>query len=267
MKSSRAFVEKRREKIVQMTEAAGRISISYLAEILNVSDLTIRRDIDALEQRGLVYRRYGEAICLKFQHQTQTQTTFDVDQKGDIRDAIAKRGARFVTDGETIFVNTSSTALQIIEHVNATNVTIVTNSTRASEISAKSHITILVTGGQVFMPRGVLSGEFALNNIKTASAHGCFVGCAGISATAGITSTSLQEATINATMMSRSDTVYLLADSSKIGVEAGFSYAQLSQIDVLITDTLATKEQIAELRVAGIPTIIQVNVADLDTEA
>ena len=78
------------------------------------------------------------------------------------------------------------------------------------------------------------------------------MGCAGISLTAGVTSTTQQEATVNALMVERSDRLVLLADSSKLGIGAGFSYAPLNKVSLLITDTGATDEDITALLEAGV---------------
>ena len=85
-----------------------------------------------------------------------------------------------------------------------------------------------------------------------------FLGCAGISRTAGITSTTQQEAIVNSLMDERSDRMVLLADSRKLGIGAGFSYASLDQVNLLITDTGATDEDVQILLEAGIHEIRRV---------
>ena len=93
---------------------------------------------------------------------------------------------------------------------------------------------------------------------ESVSASTCFVGCAGISLTGGVTSTTQQEAIVNALMVERSDRMVLLADSRKLGISAGFGYAGLSHVNLLITDSDATDEDIAVLREAGVHEIRRV---------
>ncbi len=266
VKQSRAFVEQRRQIIAKTLQEEGRVSISELAKRLEVSPLTIRRDIAYLEESGLVYRRYGEAVLVTDEEKIASELKAGEKQfTGASKEAIAKAAAELVEDDDSIFVNTSSTALMTISKIERENVTIITNSTKAGEITPAANITILVTGGQVWMPRGVLSGEFALANIRSVSANRCYVGCAGISATAGITSTTLQEATVNSLMLERSDYHVLLTDSSKLGTEAGFAYSTVSNIDMLITDVYAPSVEIKALQAAGLKKIIQVDPNDPDT--
>lgn len=259
MARNRPFVEKRRSTIVCMLQEHSSYSIRELAKHLQVSPLTIRRDIQALQEEGLVMHHYGKAALVSGKArealEERASGAWIIEQA---KTAIAKRAAQLLEDGDTVFLNTSSTALLLINHITKTNVTVITNSTKAEQITPLSQLTLLVTGGQVSMPRSVLSGEFALANIRSVSAKFCFLGCAGLSPAAGITSSTLQEATVNSLMFERSDTRVLLADSSKINMEAGFSYAPLSSVDYFITDTNASAYNLEALSRSGIKTIIQV---------
>ena len=105
------------------------------------------------------------------------------------------------------------------------------------------------------MPRGVLSGEFALNNIRSVTATKCYVGCAGVTAEAGATSNTLQEAIVNSQMLQHSTYKVILADSTKLSKQAGFAYARTDEFDLLITDKWATPTDLAELRDAGLSNI------------
>ena len=252
-KKSRPFVERRRESIVEILSREGRASVVDLAERLGTSPLTIRRDLTALEERGVVGRRYGEAVFLESPGGAGTGDLVERE-----RNAIAVAAAALVGDNELLFINTSSTALAIIPHIKATGVTVVTNSTNAQRFPVPPSGMVLLTGGEVRPPRGVLSGEFALANVRSVSASTCFVGCAGISTVTGITSTTQQEATVNSLMVERSDRMVLLADSSKLGIAAGFTYTSLDGVNLLITDTGATDEDVEVLREAGIHEIRRV---------
>lgn len=251
----RSFVEQRRRTILNILSAQGRASVASLAERLGISQLTLRRDLTELEARGLVTRHYGEAELAG----GAARATAEVDDPFETeKDAIARAGAQLVNDNELLFINTSSTALDLVPHITAQGVTVVTNSALAQDLPTPASGMILVTGGEIRPPRGVLSGEFALANIRSVSATTCFVGCAGISTVTGITSTTQQEATVNSLMVERADRMVLLADSSKLGVAAGFTYAPLSRVALLITDDGATDEDVAVLKEAGIHEVLRV---------
>lgn len=254
-KKSRGFVEQRRQTILNLLREKGRVSVAELSEKLGISSLTVRRDLDELEARGKVTRRYGEALLSEGAADGQGAAP---DPFEDARSRIAQAAAAIVNDRELLFVNTSSTALGAIKYLDAHGVTVVTNSLHGQDLPTPEGGMVLVTGGEVRPPRGVLSGEFALSNIRSVAASTCFVGCAGISLTGGITSTTQQEAIVNSLMVERSERMVLLADSRKLGISAGFSYADLSRVNLLITDTGATDEDVEVLLEAGIHEIRRV---------
>lgn len=265
MKQSRAFVAQRRETVKQIVCQSGRVAVSDLADQLGVSPLTIRRDLEYLEEQGLVRRRYGEAISAVDDADPSAATGSESSPTERAKAAIATYAANLIKPSDSIFVNTSSTALMVIERTTSPDVTFITNSMRASSMEIPPTTTMLVTGGEVRSPRGVLSGSFALNNIRSVSTNRCFVGCAGISSTAGATSDTLQEESVNSLMMERSDIKVLLTDSTKFGLEAGFKYADAGQFDLLVTDTGASEEDIETLRDAGLSNIVQVDPDDPST--
>lgn len=255
-KKGRGFVEQRRQTILLILREKGRASVTELSERLGISTLTVRRDLDELEKRGLASRRYGEALLAEDSmtlEQLSQMSPFEVT-----KERIAAAAAKLVDDNDLLFINTSSTALMVVRHLTATGVTVVTNSLHGQELEAPEGGMLLVTGGEVRPPRGVLSGEFALANIRSVAASTCFAGCAGISLTAGITSTTQQEAIVNSLMVERSDRLVLVADSRKLGISAGFSYASLDQVNLLITDKGATDEDVQILLEAGIHEIRRV---------
>lgn len=255
-RKSRSFVEQRRLTIMNIIKGEGRASVADLAERLGISQLTVRRDLDQLEGQGLVQRRYGEAVLADAEAADAGKDLLTPCRA--VREAIAQAAAQLVEDHDLLFINTSSTALSVLSYLDAQGVTVVTNSAKARSLPIPPNGMTLVTGGEIRPPRGVLSGEFALNNIRSVAASMCLVGCAGITLGAGVTSTTQQEATVNSLMVERSDRMILLAGSNKLGIGAGFSYAPLDKVTLLITDTGATDEDVEILLDAGIHEIRRV---------
>jgi DeoR/GlpR family transcriptional regulator of sugar metabolism len=251
----RDLIQQRREQIEALIRSEGEAQVSALADRFGVSPLTIRRDLDHLESAGSITRRYGVAIA----RGTEAQYPFEDNIVERAKAAIARRAASLIEDGEQVFVNTSSTATGLIRYIDNKDVTIITNSVAATTTAPSSGITLLVTGGEVRMPRGVLSGEFALNNIRNVNATRCYVGCAGITPEAGATSNTLQEALVNSAMLEHSTLKVILADSTKLCEQAGFGYARADQLDLLITDKWAPAEVLDALREAGLRNIIVVD--------
>lgn len=256
MRQSRAFVAQRRGHIAELLRQKGRVSVTDLADQLDISPLTVRRDLDYLEHLGIAVRKYGEAVL---NEPTVGEQGKQPPRRLMAKHAIARAAADLVEDSETLFINTGSTALLTAEKVRAKNVTVITNSTRVQTLDTPPTMTVLVTGGEIRAPRGTLCGEFALNNIRNASASTCLAGCAGISVETGVTSNTPQEATINSLMARRSGRLLILAGSDKIGFDAGFTYGQPSDIDLLITDTDASPESLAKLHEGGLRKILLVD--------
>lgn len=255
MGQRRDLIQQRREQIEALIRSEGEAQVSALADRFGVSPLTIRRDLDHLESAGSITRRYGVAIA----RGTEAQYPFEDNIVERAKAAIARRAASLIEDGEQVFINTSSTATGLIRYIDNKDVTIITNSVAATTTTPSSGITLLVTGGEVRMPRGVLSGEFALNNIRNVNATRCYVGCAGITPEAGATSNTLQEALVNSAMLEHSTLKVILADSTKLCEQAGFGYARADQLDLLITDKWAPAEVLDALREAGLRNIIVVD--------
>jgi DeoR/GlpR family transcriptional regulator of sugar metabolism len=247
MRSSRSSVDARRIKVLKILENTGFVKVNQLAQQMMVSPLTIRRDLDALLDNGKVDRFYGGASLLKHNNGNEE----NIFSSGFTRNklAIAQYAAAQVEDGDTIFINTSSTALAILPYITAKQVTVITNNLKAISSNHRNDMILVFTGGELRFPKEAMVGDFALNNLKQVTASKCFLGCNGITAEEGITTAVLQEATINNLMLTRvTGPRFILADKSKIGRRLNFIYGQLQEITRLITDTEAPQPLIEELR-------------------
>jgi DeoR/GlpR family transcriptional regulator of sugar metabolism len=214
---------------------------------MRVSPLTIRRDLVALLDSGKIDRFYGGASLLKYDNRSEENifsSGFTLNKL-----AIAQYAATLVEDGDTIFINTSSTALAILPHITAKQVTVITNNVKAITSKHRDDMILVFTGGELRFPKEAMVGDFALNNLNRVTASRCFLGCNGINADEGVTTAVLQEATINNLMLTRvTGPRYILADKSKIGRRLNFIYGRLQDISLLITDTEAPQPLVAELR-------------------
>lgn len=253
MKRSKAFVASRRDAIIALLESRGQISVAELADHFEVSALTIRRDLDYLESQHVLTRQYGTATLLNPLGRPSGSRRVRAIK------AIAREAAKLVMDGDCIFINTSSTALGIVDYITARDVTVVTNSTKAIMLNAQPNLAILLTGGEIRPPRESMTGEIALNCIKRITASKCFLGVTGVSATYGLTSATAPEPAVNALMLERSKKHIIMADSSKLGLTSSFQFASTDEVDLLVTDTGATDAQLSKLESYGVGEIIRVD--------
>jgi DeoR/GlpR family transcriptional regulator of sugar metabolism len=240
-------VEARRIKIFKILENNSFIKVEQLAREMGVSPLTVRRDLNLLAAEGKIDRFYGGASLIKYGDTIGDNifsSGFTLNKL-----AIAQYAAALVEDGDTIFINTSSTALAILPCITAKQVTVITNNVKAVSSRHRVDMILVFTGGELRFPKEAMVGDFALNNLNRVTASKCFLGCNGINAEEGVTTAVLQEATINNLMLTRvTGPRYILADKSKIGRRLNFIYGQLKEITRLITDTEAPAAVVEELR-------------------
>jgi len=252
MKVNYNIVRQRRKDIMLLIQKLGNISSSDLAKEFNVSEITIRRDLQYWEDLGAIVRYHGGAKLV--QRMVDVQNPLMSNER--YKRAIAKYAAQYVSDGDTIFINSSSTALLMIEYIVHKRVNIITNNARSIFIKHDPLITINLTGGELRYPKEVMVGEFALNNLNKISANKCFLGCSGIDNENGLTTAILSEVAINEKMISRcSGNVFVLADYTKINQKHSFTTSSLSNIDYLITDINASDDDINDLESSGLEVI------------
>lgn len=249
MKRSRTLVEGRRNKVLEVLRENGQVKVGELAEQFGVSPLTIRRDLQYLEDNKKLERFYGGASIAN----DMLAATYEEDEATMYRRLIAKYAASLVEDGDTIFINTSSTALRIIKHIDDKQVIVITNNGKAINTERSPKVSIVLTGGELRDDKEAMVGDFALNNLERVSAKKSFLGCSGLSVESGMTTERLNEVNINQTMLRRATgTAYILADHTKIGKNSSFVTSNINRIKNIITDEKADENIINAFRAMGI---------------
>jgi DeoR family transcriptional regulator, fructose operon transcriptional repressor len=256
MNGQRKLLPQERETLILQALGAGMRAIVDLSEELGVSEATVRRDLDSLEEQGKARRVHGGAMRVKF---PRTEPVFDekaafhaVEKKH-----IAESAIEFIEDGDTIFLDGGSTLTslaKLLERRN--NLTVVTNSLiAASELMESSHRLILV-GGEFRSLSRTMVGPLTSRIIKSLSISKAFMGTIGFTVTDGISTTDPNEAYTKETVMNRAEKVFLLVDSSKIGTPSFAVSGTTNDIDVLITDSGISAEAVAALKKKNIEIVI-----------
>lgn len=253
MKKIQSIVSKRRESIIQYLKENKTIKNEELADLLHTSPLTIRRDLQALEEDGLVIRHYGGAILVENSDTINNNIDDSFINYSKQKHAIAKCAADLIKDGDTIFINTSSTALLILEYLGDKRVVVVTNNGKALQSTIGPNVELVLTGGQVYGRKQSMVGDFATHILSQITASKCFLGVSGIEAHLGISTSVLQETLVNKEMINRCNgPVYILTDSSKIGRHHNFSSGDIDKVSHIITDSDISVEDIKTFQQAGI---------------
>ncbi len=219
------------------------MSVEELVRRFQVSPVTVRRDLQYWEDLGAIERNYGGASLLQ-SFIEEDEETYD---RSRYMKAIAKRAAMYVEDGDVIFINSSVTAVMLIDYLKYKHVTVVTNNARAINYHPDPNVTILLVGGEVRFPKKSLTGDLALNTINSITADKCFIGCSGMTKD-GISTANVKETMVNKSMLQRTKGPrFVLCDHTKIGLSFAFNYSDFDSIDYLITDVEADKELIEHI--------------------
>ncbi len=246
MKNSRDIVDYRRKKILEILKKTGDIRVLDIAEHLKVSEVTVRRDLQYLEDQKIIERYYGGA---RVREETPKKQK---DVVAICRDNIARFAASLVEDNDTIFINTSRTAIDMLKYITAKDITVITNNGNAL-FQKKSHtVKVILTGGELYNIKGTLVGEFAKNNLLRVSAKKAFIGCAGLSIENGMTTEILNEVDLNQAMLERvTGKAYILADHTKLNKNSSFVSCDITAISDIITDKKAPRDFVEQAKELG----------------
>lgn len=238
------LAQQRRVSIVETLGRSGAMRVIDLAQTFGVSEMTVRRDLKALEESGALSRVHGGAML----HQTADKSPHvdepNYREKATIarpaKLAIAARAAQLVESGMVVGVSAGTTTWFLATHLaRIAPLTVVTNSVtvseRIAELADPLEQSIVLTGG-TRTPSAGMVGPIAEQALRSVNIDMLFVGCYGMDAVAGLTSPSFAEGETNRTLVSRSRRVVVIADSTKWQILGVDSWARLDQVDVLITD-------------------------------
>lgn len=262
MKNSIQNIKERRDKIISALNESDNLTLSveFLSEKLNVSKMTIRRDLTTLEEMGVVIRNFGTATLVE-KPAVEGDTKNAVIEK--IKEVIAIKAATYLKDDMTIFINTSSTALRVTEHTKEKTLIIVTNHLGINQAAIHPSSTVILSGGEVRFPKEAMIGDFAIETISHINADAAIIGCSGISAEKGLTTANFHESKINKLMIEHSNNpVIVVADYRKIGEDSNFFVDNLTSIDILITDYYANPTALKEIENQGVQ-VIQVDIENV----
>jgi DeoR/GlpR family transcriptional regulator of sugar metabolism len=229
----------RRAQILDQLHTKGGARLAELSEALLVSEMTVRRDLDALERDGLIERVHGGAVLAQ---RGTDEPGFEKKSLLEQREkaAIAERAAQLVKPGSAVALSAGTTTWALARHLaRLDHITVVTNSMNAwHELaeSGRSTNTVILTGGESRTPSDALVGPTADAAIRSLYFDLLFLGVHGIDAIAGLTTPNISEAETNRTFISRCRKLVVVADHTKWGTTGLCSMAMLSEVDILVSD-------------------------------
>jgi len=244
--------QQRQAAIYAQARQAGSVKVAELAESLAVTEMTIRRDLELLEGKGLIERIHGGAI---YSHKVGLEPQFA--QKSALmqeeKRAIGRLSATLVEEGDVVFVNSGSTTIEFLKQLDVPGVKIITNNPLAPVHVHSESVNVTLTGGEIRRESFTLVGELAVKAVKGVYANKAVIGIDGFSIKYGLTNATQAESWINRLMITNTHgSVILVADSSKLGRVANFRTAPMAAVSVIVTDSRIDPANIAEFDRLGI---------------
>jgi DeoR/GlpR family transcriptional regulator of sugar metabolism len=245
------LARQRQALILDLVRQVGAVRVADLVRDLEVSDMTVRRDLEALAEQGLVERVHGGATAPSrlASHEPSFVTKAAMARAEKL--AIAAEAARLVKPGMALAMSAGTTTYELAGLVaTIPGVTVVTNSLQVSDLlnrQGRRDQTVILTGG-VRTPSEALVGPFATALLRTVHVDIVFMGVHGMDAKAGFTCPNLMEADTDRALIEAGRRLVVVADHSKWGLIGIASIARLDQVDLLITDSGIDPEALTLLR-------------------
>ncbi len=246
------YAPERHRAIVERVSTGGRAAVVDLADSLDVTPETIRRDLSILERQGLIRRVHGGAIPVRrlgFQPTVDSRSAVLIEEKGRIAEAaleeIPEEGAIIVDSGTT-----TGRLVAMLPHDR--QLTVVTNSVQhAIALANRENITCLLLGGRVRGRTLACVDSWATSSLKGLTADVAIIGTDGISLDRGLTTPDRVEAEIKGAMLDAALRKVVLADHTKFGDDHFAAFAQLEDVDVIISDTGLSADVASAIEAAG----------------
>ncbi len=230
------FYSKRQEDILRLIREKGSASVHFLAKELFVSEPTVRRDLCELEKSGRIRRTFGGAVASELLNREVPLSMRENTEK-EAKRKIAKMAARELSDGQVIFLDASSTAFYLVEHIASyKDMTVITNGPKTSLALAEKRVRSFSTGGLMLENAIAYVGRSAEDFIRNFNADIFFFSCRGLSENGLLTDSSMDESELRKVMMSRSEKNVYLCTSDKIGKKYLYNLCSIGDTDMLYCD-------------------------------
>jgi DeoR/GlpR family transcriptional regulator of sugar metabolism len=249
---SAAERQKRIEDYLKKAEFA---SLEELAAHVGASVSTVRRDVTALEQSGNVKRTHGGARIVSPPSDEFAFSARDTQQL-DEKEAIGAAAAALIQPGQSVIIDAGTTAYHVARHLVDKAQMVVTNSLPVANLFASaSRVEVVVSGGIIYPRLGVLVGPLAVETFAKVHADVAIMSAGGITPE-GVTNSHALLIDIQRQMIRGAQKIILCLDHSKLGRKSIIQLCELEVVDVLVTDSKASAEQIGELRARGIEVVV-----------
>ncbi|HPH95889.1 MAG TPA: DeoR/GlpR family DNA-binding transcription regulator [Anaerolineaceae bacterium] len=246
----------RQENIVTLLTRQGRLSVADIVEQFEVSEATARRDLETLADQGKLQRVHGGAICLK-QAPPESPILQREAEQSYVKQRIGQAGAALIRDGETIFLGSGTTVLEVARNLRSRRgLTVITNSLPVmNALAGMPDITVVALGGMLRPSELSFIGHITEQALAEVRADKVIIGVHAISLEHGLTNDYLPETMTDRAILKAGREVVVVADHTKANTVATAFLAPLTSIHTFVTDTNAPVDFLDSLRQAGIKVV------------
>lgn len=247
----------RQQQILQLLEQKGEVQLQQLKELFpDVSMMTLRRDLISLENEGHLIRTYGGAVSVrKISTDTGEEDAYSrrAAENIEAKIRIAEKAVPMVEKGRSIYFDAGSSIMYLAKRLPDDNYSIVTSGVNiAMELVKKLRTSVVTLGGLINRNTLSSSGPNAISLLDTINIDLAFMAASGFSIDSGFTVSNIYECELKRKIIKRAKKVILLMDTSKINKNLAFTYANLEDIDVLVSEKELPPEIEAEAKKYGV---------------
>ncbi len=228
----------RQEKILARLRQNGSVKVTILAKDMDISESTIRRDINELDRRGRLKKVFGGAVAI---NRDMSPVETDVAQRTLInireKDIIAEYAASMINDNDFVYIDAGTTTEKMIDYLDKKSVTYVTNGITHAKKLIQRGFDAYVIGGLLRPSTEAVIGAAAIEAVQKYNFTKCFMGTNGIDTESGFTTPDIGEAAVKTAVMKKSYVSFVLADHTKFGLVSPVTFADIEEACV-ITDHL-----------------------------
>ena len=250
------FQAERQERILEYINTNKKVRTKELSRIFNTSMVTIRADLNDLDEKGMIIKAHGGAMAisdrLNLEIPSQSKSRHNLDAKR----AIARQAADLVKENDVVILDAGSTTLEIAKLIKNKAITVITNDLKIGVTLAPSgSVTLIMTGGTVEPMVYTLCGMETVEFLRGIKANKMFLGCDAVDPRKGVSNRTLLEVGVKKAMIQASEQVIAVADGSKHGKQVFAHVCDASDLDVLVTDRIPRKEKEA-LEKLGVEVVV-----------
>jgi len=233
----------RQQEIIEYLKQRRFASVTELAHVIFMSEATVRRDLQKLEQKGILKSVYGGVVISEYANSV-VPVAFRDGENADKKEKIALEAAALIKDNDTVIFDSSSTVRRMCKHIkDRKNLTVITNNLRVCQEFKDSEIRLYCTGGALIPRRECFVGPMTERFIREIKADKLFFSAQGLSFGGDITDSSEEEISLRRVMFERSREQYFLCDSSKFGREFPFLLCPAEDVTQIISDVPIVKPE------------------------